>query len=364
MKVRLEDKMKIANVVRLTILAVQLAGTVIGNALLLLFIRKSNQLHRSASLNIIFNCGIADMLSAVINIPVTMDYFLLKTGNLIGPVPTTACIFALSFLTLLTQSAIVIIIIDRILIVKYPAKYMSKVTVRRARRTVIAMWAFVILTSILSAVSRFSQDPILPKDNPFEYITRWYQNQGKSAVFVPFGIVSVSVVLPSAYLYWLIQKRKRISPENDARSQRSHAADRKITASCRTVLFTTVMYFVCYLPLMSITILDWFDVELIAELEYNKGYYFMVFNQMSSLINPYLFILRSSTIRNAAARIVSAQIGRIIIKRQRNQVQDIPQNETKTTAHEVIELQVVQNPEPVLSEPSHYRVTEIAKLCI
>jgi len=269
-----------------------------------------------------------------------MDFFVLKTDNLIGPVATGAGIFAMSFLILLTLSAITIILIDRILIVKFPAKYMAKATSRRARRAIFVMWVSVLVVTILSTSTRFAQEPMLPEDNPFEYILRWYNQHGKMAIFVPFGFVSVLVVLPSAYLYWLIRKRRNVVLANDARPQMAHAGDRKLTESCQTVLFAMVLYLVCYLPLMTVTILEWYNIELFTEFEKNRGFYFMVFTQLSSLINPYMFIIRSSKIRTTAGKTISALARRINIIPRKNQVQDRSQNNAKSAAaHKGIELQ-------------------------
>jgi len=334
--------MNIAKLVRLIVLAVQLAGTVIGNALLILFVWRSRQLHRSASLNFIFNCGIADTMSAVINIPFAMDYSVIKTGSFTGSVATAAGIFALSFLVILTLSATLSILIDRILIVKFPVKYMTMVTSKRARRAIFVMWLSVLLVTILYTVIRFVKEPMLPDDNSFKYIMRWYHNQGESAVFVPFGIIIVFVILPSAFLYWQIRKRLN-NVGNDASSEMSQGGDRKITASCRTVLYSMILYLVCYLPLMTIDILDWFNIELFTEFENNKGFYLMVFVQMKSLINPYMFILRSSKIRETASRDLTALARRNNIIPPRNRVQDRPQDNTKMTGPcEAIEMQNLQ----------------------
>lgn len=300
--------MDLTKALRLALLVLELTGTIVGNSFLFLFILRSRQLHRSASLNLIFSCGAADLVSALITIPFAMDYFVFKTRNLLGSAAVIVYTFCLTFSTILTLSAIMIVLIDRILIVKYPVKYINKMKVKWARKAIIAMWVSVFLLAVVLTTARFLKRPPLPNEDPFMYLERLYKADGVIGACIPPAVITTVVVVPSVILYRQVNKRRRGDTEERGRSEAIAAGDRKITASCRTVLAVMVVYLVSYFPVMILNILHILNVKLPYDLQENKDFYAILFLQLSSLVNPLLFILRSSTIRQAASRILPVAV--------------------------------------------------------
>jgi len=296
--------MNTTKVVRLTLLVVELAGTAIGNVLLFLFILRSRQLNRTPSLNFIFSCGAADLLSALVTIPFAMDNFVFNSGNLLGYAPTVAYVFSLTFSTILTLSATLIVLMDRILIVKYPVKYINKMTSKKARKAIIIMWVSVFLIAVLLTVARFWKRPPLPNEGPVMYLERLYKADGIPGACVPPAVITTAVIVPSAILYRQINKRRQALGGRN-RSTRAAAGDKKITSSCRTVLAVMVVYLVSYFPVVTVNILHILHVKLYHDLKENKEFYAILFLQLSSFLNPLMFILRSSTIRRSAARVLT-----------------------------------------------------------
>lgn len=291
--------MKSTKQIQLSLLSVEMSGAMIGNILLLFFILRSRQLHRKASLNYISSCAVADITSAMITIPFAMDHFVLQTGNLLGSVPAIAHMFCQTFSGILTLTAMLFVLIDRILIVKYPVKYINKMTVRRARRAIFIMWVSVFFFSVVLTIIAAVLFTPRPTEDGISYLKRFYQAEGTVSVSIPPVFISSVVFVPSIVLYREIQKTRHAT-ENIG----SATGDRAISASCQTVLIVMAVYLVSYLPAQILNILSTVSIAVALEVQEQREFYAILLLQLSSLVNPFVLIARSSTIRESAARIL------------------------------------------------------------
>jgi len=304
--------MDLANGVKFSVLVLELAGTVLGNSLLCLLILKSRQLHSSASLNFIFYCRMTDMMNALLSIPFAMDYFIFKSGNLVGPAPTFAYLFIMFFSIFVTLSSVMLVLIDRLLIVKYPVQYRNKMKVSKARLGIIIAWVISVAVTTFATVLKFINKTVSPDEIFLNYIVTRPQLETVAGAVGPSTLVITGIVDPSVLLYREIKKRG----QNEA--TRTHAGERRITKSCTTILIVMVLYLVSYLPFVIFNFLILFYGEMISD----KFLYAIIFWQISSLVNPYLFIFRSSAIRETAVRILPAELAGFLQEETRNTTQE------------------------------------------
>jgi len=303
--------MNVESGVKLSLLIVELPGNIIGNSLLFLFILKSRQLNQTASLNFIFNCGMADLLNGLLNIPLGIAQFVFKADDLKGPISVYANIFIKMFTIFLTLSSVMLLLIDRILIVKYPVKYLNKMTTRKARVGITITWVVSLAVAAIVTVAKFLQRPPLsPEEDVFTYTAARSQQEIMADTVVSSTLVIV-IAVPSVVLYREIKKRQK----NE--TQRTQVGERMITKSCTTTLIVMALYLVSYLPFVILNTLSLFYITSETTLSYS----FIAF-QLSSCVNPYLLFFRSSIIRENAVKILPEKLAEKLEERDENAQQE------------------------------------------
>ena len=274
---------------KITIMSVEMGGAVILNIFLLVLILRSKKLHRSASLNFIFNCGLSDLVNIMINIPLAMDYSVIKTGNLDGSVMPVVVRFMITFLLLLSFHSTLIMMADRYFIVKYPVKYNNTATAKRARFAIALLWLSTILFSGILTGIRFLRNPPLPNDTMIDYMQKQHQSGGKFIVSLVLLTVFTSVAVLCGKLYQVLQTLLKRNPENasmsDVQRLKLQAEKRKVAASCRTVLIVMVIYMLSYFPSLLNSILQIFNVQL-TSVENVRAFAILCFANLSSFFQP------------------------------------------------------------------------------
>jgi len=288
---------------KIVLMSFEMGGAIIGNVFLLVLIYRSRKLRCSASLNFIFNCGLSDLANTMINIPMAMDYSVVKTGNLDGPVMPVLVSFFITFLLFLSFHSTLVMMADRYLLVKYPVKYNNMATAKKARYTIGVIWLSTFLFSVVLSGIKALRNPPTANERAIDFMKQQYQDGGKFFVlFVSIGIFT-SVAVLCGKLYKVLQALLKNNHENDSTSEvellKQQAERRKIASSCRTVLIILVIYMLAYFPTMLNSILKIFNVQL-TQVENMRAVFILLCANLSSFFNPIVFILRSSTIRNSA----------------------------------------------------------------
>jgi len=303
-KTRTTDNMDVGKAIQLILLLMELTGALTGNILLVLFIRKTRQLHRSASLNYIFNCGLIYIVNAMISTSFAISFSVFKTETQIdSTAPTIISVFVMTFLTMLNVASLAIMLGDRLLIVEYPVKYFNKMTVKKARTAIAITWMVTLLKSVAIVNCQIILDPPLSGDNPASYIVRKQEGFNKAVKILITVVSAMVVVVPSIVLYIKVRKQTRKTTPGRDRCLRRRGQARKIDVSCYTVLVVMTISLMSHFPIILSTVLDSFSVHLTTDFLNNKAFYVILFAQLSSLINPYVFIRRSSVLRRSAARV-------------------------------------------------------------
>ncbi|KAK3716078.1 hypothetical protein QZH41_007247 [Actinostola sp. cb2023] len=263
---------EMSEVTQIVLFAVELVGAIVGNLFLLVLLFRSIDLRRSASKNVIFNCASADFTNAMINVSLALDYVVLKTGNLKGTVAPVAVNIMITFLMLMTLHSTLIVIADRLFIVKFPLKYNNMMTVKKARTAIATMWLVTFLFSILLNVIRMVRDPPSANSSPLEYMGRQHKTNGKYFVFLMTLVIFIEVAVLSGMLYRELQKllkKRLVSRSNESETLRMKAEREKIATSCRTVLLVMVIYMACFFPGLLNAFSRIINVELsIADIKY------------------------------------------------------------------------------------------------
>lgn len=294
--------------------SVELAATIVGNTFLLVLLFKSKLMLRSASQNFILNCSFADLLSCLINIPFAMDYLVLKTGNLTGAVAPVIINFMITFLMMLTLHSTFILMADRLFIIKYPVKYKNMMTVKRGRMAIVTMWCSTFLFTLILKVTRLIRNPSFTSESPMEFMMRQFKTNG-GKFFVFFMMVLVYATL--AVLTGMLDRslRKLLKTNQDGRqiaSLNENVRRTRIKTSSRTVLLVMMIYMVCYFPTLLNAFLRILNDPLINTLSETTRAFVTLFSaQMSSVINPIVFVLRSTVLRRSAMKIFKKRSNRV-----------------------------------------------------
>lgn len=291
-----------SDITKIVLFAVELGGTMIGNIFLLVLIWRSKQLHRSASHNIMFNCGVSDLMNVIINVPLAMDYMVFKTETL-APIFIN---FAFTFLMLLTLHSTLIMMADRLVIVKYPTMYKNMITVKLVRRAIALMWLSTFaVAATLSAYSILRKQP-KPKDNSKGDIQQLYRPGGKTFVFLTTTAIFTAVAFLSGKLYRELQKLHKIKPDvsstNNVEHSKGKAKRRKIVQSSRTVILVMIIYLVCYFPSVAQTFFQISKIELSIDND-TREFVMLFCAKMSSFFNPIVYILRSTIMKQALVKL-------------------------------------------------------------
>ncbi|KAK3716077.1 hypothetical protein QZH41_007246 [Actinostola sp. cb2023] len=252
----------------------------------------------------------------MINVSLALDYVVLKTGNLKGTVAPVAVNIMITFLMLMTLHSTLIVIADRLFIVKFPLKYNNMMTVKKARTAIATMWLVTFLFSILLNVIRMVRDPPSANSSPLEYMGRQHKTNGKYIVFLMMLVIFIEVAVLSGMLYRELQKllkKRLVSRSNESETLRMKAEREKIATSCRTVLLVMVIYMACFFPGLLNGFSRIINIELATK--GNIRAFTTIFSaQLSSLFNPMVFILRSSDLRQSAVRLLTNRSNRIHIE--------------------------------------------------
>ncbi|XP_020899741.1 uncharacterized protein LOC110238408 [Exaiptasia diaphana] len=299
--------MDVSRIVQVVLFAVQLLLTMFGNGFLLMLLWKLKQTRRSASMNFIFSCALADLTSAMINIPLAMDYMILKSGGLNGTVSPAVVIFMILFLIPLTFNSTLMIMVDRMLIVKCPVKYNNKMKVKKARIGIVFMWLTTLLFTGIINTSQMISDPPRVDDNPIEFMARLLKSGGSLRILLPICAIFLSSVAFTTMLYrglqTLLKAKINSTTDNSAETLRAKTQRQMIASSSRTALIVMIIYLVSFFPAMIDALLRFFEVTLPIS-ESNLAFVVLFFGQMSSFMNPYVFILRSTALRQAAIKFI------------------------------------------------------------
>ena len=293
---------------QVVLFSVVLTGSLLGNSLLLFLLYRSNNLHRSASTNLILNSAAADLITALINTPLALDYLFYQTGNLNGTVAPVAVNSAITFTLMLTLHSKLTVMADHLFIVKFPVPYQNLNTVKMARLGIASIWLSTLLMSSVLYALRLSKTSSTESLSPFEYMKKQHRDNGKYFVFTTTFVIFVALTCLCVMIQLELKKRLTKKDEtqesedclNSIRRLQLRAKADKSAYACRTVYLAIVVYTVCFIPMMlkSLFLVAGFDfaheISLITQASIT-----ILCSQLSVLLNPVIFIWRSTKFRRA-----------------------------------------------------------------
>lgn len=292
------------NIINLALFTVQLLGAVCGNGLLLSTLHCSKDLRRSVSSNLIFNSAVIDSVSVIIIIPLAMDYLIFQTGNLNGTVVPMIINSMFSFWVMLMQISAIVLMADRLLIIKRPSRYHNIATVKKARVVIGIMWLSAFCWTCVLYTARVLRSP-LTHATPLEYMARHLQGNGKYVIFFMFLISMLGNGAICAMVYRELAKYLKKKTElwkstaesnttsGQANLQRMKAEMNKNTHQCNTVLLILMTFMMSVFPSFIISFVKLVDDS--SSLQHIQVSILVIMTtQINSFLNPYVLIYRST----------------------------------------------------------------------
>lgn len=303
-----------ADIVEVVLSVMALLGSFLGNSLLFYVLYITKSLRRSASPNLILNSAIIDLLNALINIHLALDYLIFQTGNLDNSVAPPFVNSMITFFLLLTLHSTLTLMGDKVLILKYTTFYRNHLTVKKARLVCLAIWLSATVFTLVSYGLRHLQS-----SNNYttliQYLTAHHRGNGKFSVFAMTFAVFLLLLLVCSITYRALRAvpKKRIevettrqddtTDEERAKDLRQRAQMEKYSYACRTVLTVLIVYIISFLPILFNSLLRILNVTPLA---YNKEQAFIPLfcSQFGAVFNPFIFIFRSKNYRKVALRLL------------------------------------------------------------
>lgn len=295
--------------VNMTLFTVELFGAVCGNVLLLLAVHFTKDLHRSVSSNLIFNSAVIDLVSVIVVIPLAMDYLICQTGNLSGTFAPMIINSMFTFWMILMQLSAVVLMADRLMIIKNPSCYNNIATVKKARLVIGIMWLSVICCTCVVYTARGLQTPQIYA-SPLEYMSRQHLKNGKYVTF----LVSLTSILGNGAICAMVRctlakylKKKnelwKSIPEGsgNANLQRMKAEMAKNTIKCNTVLIVLATFIMSVFPSCIHSFVKLVD-DFSTPQHTQVSTIVIMTTQLNSFLNPYVLIYRSTRHRQILKR--------------------------------------------------------------
>ena len=315
------------NYVQIFFLVVELVGALNGNLLLLYLLKRQKAFRRSTSSYFVINSTVVNLTNAVINIPLALDYIVFHTGHLNGVVAPIAVTFTLLFWTLLILHSTLIVVINRLLIIKFP---LTSCTSTSAKIMVVLVWIGTLLCScLISTIDGLQTPPAYT--SPLQHIMKEHDTDPFLLVYMLALLVTIAVFCAIVCKDLI---RSRVDLQQEKKSTAQVVKSRKRTAHARnTVLLITTKTIISFIPALLILCLKSADTVLLDPVAMVYGAIFGL--QLNSFVDPFVLIFRSSTFRRSTKILVRKVLCNGIVRpaktsRQRRRNSAIDQTQRQT----------------------------------
>jgi hypothetical protein len=293
---------------QVALLSIELIVSLCGNLVILFLVIRNRKLQNVPN---VLLCGLVtvDILNSVINIPLAMDFAVLKTGNLQGGMRPVIVNISLTFMTLLTQQINGLVMGDRFLCIKCCLKYHAWKSIQKA---LLAM-STVFLTTVAKMAAihtvRALRNP-LPHTTTLNYMDSQFADDGKYIVFLTMVAnvlcVAIAALLTEKEIRKTSIKRNQLMPSLKLSDKRRSAQATNDLYACRTLMLVMVVNMISYLPSVIVSLIR------IIGFKSSKGqselmfFIMLAFSHFSETINPLIYLVRSKRFRQASWQFMKA----------------------------------------------------------
>lgn len=294
------------SVLQLVALSVELVFSAVGNFMILFLIIRNKNIQNVPN---IFLCGLvtANLLDSIINIPLAMDFVVVKSGLLEGGIKPVVVNILLTSMTVLTQNVNVLVTADRFLSIKCNLRYHAWKTIPKAVIAIGTVFAVTIFKMSIIHIGRALVTNHVNHTTTLDYMDSQFAGNGKYVVFLTMVSNVVTVGLTAILTEREIRKtatRRRQLMESIQVSNKKLASEiTKDIFACRTLLFVTVVNTVSYLPSAIISFLKILGFQSSREQTEMNFFIMIVFSHLSETLSPLAFLIRSKRLRQAILKL-------------------------------------------------------------
>lgn len=292
---------------QLVILSVELLFSFVGNFTILFLIIRIRNLRNVPN---VFLCGLvaANLLNSSINIPLAMDFVVLKTGVLEGGIKPMVVNILLTSMTVLTQHINVLVTGDRFLSIKYNFIYRGWKTIPKALLAIGTVFGVTIFKmSLVHTTRALMSNSHKNLTTTIDYMDSQFEGNGKYLVFLTMVAnvitVGLAAILTEREIRKTANKRRHLMESIQVSNKKLSSQITKDIFACRTILFVTIVNTTSYLPSVIISFLYILGLQSSGEQNEFNFFVMIVFSHLSETVSPLAFLIRSKRLCKAIFQI-------------------------------------------------------------